>query len=89
MPRQDPDFDEHEWEADDPEGPQERDLVDDDEGTETVPCPSCRREIAEFAERCPHCGDWVTPGAGPARRPAWFWFALAAALAVMILWILW
>ena len=28
----------------------------DDDGPPLVPCPYCRREIAEDVERCPHCG---------------------------------
>ncbi len=48
---------------DDRDLPQERDLVDDDDDqTPTVDCPSCGREIAEFADRCPYCGDWVVAG---------------------------
>jgi hypothetical protein len=89
MPRYDDEHDERGWGDDEPEGPQERDLgADEDDETETVPCPNCRRAIAEFAERCPHCGDWVTPGNVAVRRPTWFWVALVAALAVMLAWIL-
>ena len=28
---------------------------DDDDDSATVPCPYCKREIHEDAERCPHC----------------------------------
>lgn len=38
------------------------DLFDDDDGVDdydTVPCPSCGRPVADEAEWCPHCGDWI------------------------------
>jgi DNA-directed RNA polymerase subunit RPC12/RpoP len=61
-----------EWE-DDPEGPQERDLVgEDDEDTPTVPCPSCGAEILDFVDKCPHCGDWIVQRSGtPSHRRGW------------------
>jgi hypothetical protein len=67
-----PEYDD--WE-DDPEAPQERDLVgqdEDDDETPTVPCPSCHAPIPEFADRCPYCGDWVVQGGQPPGRAKWF-----------------
>jgi len=81
-----PEFDESE---DDPEGPQECDLAkdDDDDETPTVPCPSCRRPIPDFADRCPYCGEWVVQGAGASgsRRP-WLIIAALLALAAFVAW---
>jgi ribosomal protein S27E len=61
------------WEAEDPEGPQGRDLDRDEEDeTPTVPCPGCGEQIPDFADRCPYCGDWVVQSAGRrARPPLW------------------
>ncbi len=77
-----------EWGAVDPEGPQECDLIDEDEDeTPTVPCPRCRREIPDFADQCPYCGDWVVQGAGaPTRRKPWFWLTVILVLAAFVLW---
>ena len=45
----------------------------DDESSETLPCPNCGAEIYEDTERCPHCGEYVTPtGSLWAGRPAWW-----------------
>ncbi len=69
--------------ADDEENrddPQQRDWDDDDE-TPTVPCPACRQPVADVADRCPHCGEWIIAGAGdePRRHP-WFVIAVVCAL---------
>jgi len=77
-----------EWE-DDPEGPQERDLVgEDDEDTPTAPCPSCGVEIADFADKCPHCGDWIVPGGAAApRRRGWFVLVVILLLIALLAWV--
>ena len=55
--------------GEDPEGPSEDDLAeDDDEETATVPCPHCGADVYEWAERCPRCGDWIVPGVAGGRR---------------------
>ncbi len=55
-------MDDHEtdWQEELDEGPDETDadLMDDDLAG-LVPCPSCGLDISEFAQRCPHCGDWI------------------------------
>jgi hypothetical protein len=67
------------------------DEEEDDEGDDddpTIPCPRCRREIYEDAERCPYCGSWVSrEDARPARRPWWFIAGVIACFAVFYLWI--
>ena len=64
-------FDESD-ELDDNEYPDE-DLEDDDL-SETLPCPECGAEVYEDSERCPHCGHYITTGSGSlwAGRPAWW-----------------
>ena len=44
--------------VDDPADP---DWGDDDEDNEVLACPSCRKPVYEDTEKCPHCGDWITP----------------------------
>jgi hypothetical protein len=80
---------EPEWEDDDPDAPQERDLADEDaDETPTVPCPRCRREIPDFADRCPYCGDWVVQASGaPLRRN--LWFILLVVLAILLILAFW
>lgn len=44
-----------EWEYPDPD-----DYDDDDDDAETKPCPNCGLDVYEEADRCPHCGEFVT-----------------------------
>lgn len=77
------------WDGDDidPEGPQECDLVEeDDEETPTVPCPACHRPIPDFVDRCPYCGDWVVQSAGRSQRSTWIVIAAVLALAAFLAW---
>jgi uncharacterized paraquat-inducible protein A len=54
------------WEVqealEDPEGPQECDLLATDDEVDTVPCPNCGAEIPEMADHCPRCSEWVVQG---------------------------
>ena len=54
------------------------DLEEADSAVE-LPCPSCGEGVYEDADRCPHCGDFVTPGRRPAGAnvPRWM-FVLGA-----------
>ena len=81
------------------EGPDEADadLIDAaaaggaDDDTATVECPHCSAEIYEDAERCPHCGLYVTAADPdlPARRSrSWAYLLLLAALAALLYWLL-
>ena len=51
---------------------------DDDEANEpTVPCPYCRAEIHEDAQRCPECGQYISAEDRPAARQPW-WIVVGA-----------
>jgi hypothetical protein len=53
----------------------------EDEEEPTIPCPHCRREIHEDAQRCPYCEKYLSDeDAPPARKP---WWIIAGALLVM------
>jgi predicted amidophosphoribosyltransferase len=56
---------------------------DDDLGR----CPHCGAEVYLYADRCPACGDFITPELRP-RRSRRFFIVLAAALAALLLWLL-
>jgi hypothetical protein len=34
---------------------------DEDASGDLLICPSCRREVHDETEKCPYCGDWITP----------------------------
>lgn len=71
---------------DDRDDPQADDISDDDDDlTPTVPCPNCRREIPDFADRCPYCGDWVVQSAGVPRRAKWWVIVVVIALTAFVL----
>ena len=60
--------------------PLEQDLVDDEDGDDCLPCPSCGREMYEDAEQCPHCGNWVTPRSGGGLH----WVGMLAAMLALV-----
>ncbi len=83
--------DEEEWDdgLDDPEAPQECDLVDQDsDETDTVPCPRCGREIPDDADRCPYCTDWVVQGGDTSHRSVMYLVVAVLALLCFVWWLL-
>jgi len=77
------------WDDDDGNAPQARDLeAPGEDETPTVPCPSCGRDIPDFADRCPYCGDWVVQTSGPPARHN-LWFVLVASVAILLIVLFW
>jgi hypothetical protein len=78
------------WEDDDPGrvyDPEDEDWPDEDEDEPTIPCPHCRREVLEDAERCPYCEHYLSKeDAPPARKPWWIIMGVIACLCVVYLW---
>ena len=81
--------------ADDPELPDASDMDDlDDEDvaegdSETVPCPHCRRPVYESAERCNHCGRYLSEEDAPRRHPKWLVLGVVLCLVIVLLaWVL-
>lgn len=63
----------------------EFDDFDDDE-SETVPCPSCGKEVYEESERCPYCSEYIVHNRGinPLwQRTAWMLIIGAGLLAAI------
>ena len=72
----------------DPELPDESDMDSFDEPG-VMPCPHCRQLISEDAERCPHCGNYMSAEDAPRRPlPLWMLIGLGAAILAVIVWIL-
>ena len=46
-------------------------------------CPKCGASIYEEAQRCPKCGDYVTPGSDTRRAWPW-WMSVGMILALII-----
>ena len=70
----------------DDEGEEEWDEEDDDEPT--VPCPYCKREIHEDAQRCPYCEHYISEeDAPPARKPWWIIVGALLCLYAVYRWI--
>jgi hypothetical protein len=66
----------------------ELDVVDDDDDDEpTIPCPHCRREIHEDAQRCPYCEQYISSEDAPVRKPWWLVLGVGVCLYVVYRWI--
>jgi hypothetical protein len=74
------DDDDDDREGVDPEGPDPSDMDFSDEPDLAV-CPNCRRMISEEAERCQHCGEYITPGETP--MPKWVWISIAIVILLL------
>ena len=60
------------------------DNYEDDDEEPTLPCPHCRAEIHEDAQRCPQCGEYISgEDVRPAARKPWW--IIVGVLAVMYL----
>jgi len=80
----DRDWSEHAYDEDRDD---EFDGVDEDEDDdETVPCPHCRRLVYEDAERCPHCGSYLSREDAPREaKPLWVVATVLVVLAAILL----
>jgi hypothetical protein len=71
--------------------PEDEDWPDEDDNDEpTIPCPHCRREVLEDAERCPYCEHYLSrEDAPPQRKPWWVVVGVIACLYVVYRWNVW
>ena len=51
-------------------------------------CPKCGAEMYVHADRCPHCGDYVTPTSGRKSRGVLWAVLVAVVLAALLILIL-
>ncbi len=42
--------------------------ANDDDGSDTAPCPKCNAEIYDLADYCPICGEAIAPQQAPLSR---------------------
>jgi hypothetical protein len=68
----------------DPEEPEDFDRDDSDPyGTDTEPCPVCKREVHELTDICPHCGNFIVRD--EQRRPGNLWLISSVVVLLVIL----
>jgi hypothetical protein len=69
----------------------DEDDFDEDEGDDepTIPCPYCRRQIHEDAQRCPYCEQYISDEDAPAvRKPWWIIVGVIVCLLLALRWIM-
>ncbi len=83
----DDDWEREDWASDEEDAEDWDDDGDPDDEEPTVPCPYCRREIHEDAERCPHCGQYISSADAPAAaKPWWVMIGVAVCLYLVYRW---
>lgn len=80
------DWKEEDDDLDEAEDPDESDQDSDEDPSATIPCPNCGHDVFEDADRCPHCGEYITPAASSA-RPMWLIIAAILALLALLFWL--
>jgi zinc-ribbon domain len=74
------------YDADDIDDEWDDDPDEDDDTTD--PCSHCGEPVYDDAERCPHCGLYLSREDRPYRKPWWVVLGAMACLAVVTWWIL-
>lgn len=71
-----PDEDDEEW------------VPDEDDEHDMSECPHCHEAVFDQAERCPHCGWYISEeDAPPSRRPGWIVLGLTLAAVAVYFWV--
>ena len=62
----------------------DEELVDEEEDSDDdlLLCPSCKADVHEDTQQCPHCGDWITPVFRERRSKRLIWLVAAVLLIV-------
>ena len=67
----------------------DEDYPDEEDGEPTVPCPYCKRDIHEDAQRCPYCEQYISEEDAPAgSRSWWIIVGVILALGIVLSWLL-
>ncbi len=74
--------DDDEEEVEDSEFPDDTD-VDDDDAADAKSCPICGESIFALAQRCPHCGNFISAEHVRNRRPLWIVAGVVLCLVVV------
>lgn len=65
----------------------EDDYYDEDDESETVPCPDCGADVYEDAEQCPSCGQYIIAGATSTSAYVWkgrpIWWIVLGGLGIL------
>ena len=59
----------------------EDDASDDDD---VLLCPSCRKDVHEDTQQCPHCGDWITPVDPQSRWKRLVWVIVVVMMVLLL-----
>jgi hypothetical protein len=68
--------------------PEDEDDAWDDDDSATVACPNCGRQVYEDAEQCPHCGEYIIPGAsggGLSGQAGWYQVLVVLGIVAVII----
>ncbi len=68
--------------------PQEQDLDRDSFSLAEMVCPCCKATVTEDTQKCPHCGDWITPE-HPSKHSRRRWLFIAVVLLMLYAVIRW
>ena len=60
-----------------------------EDSVDTVPCPYCKRDIFEEAERCPYCENYLSREDAPLQVRPWMMAGALLALAGALTWVFW
>lgn len=58
-------------------------VEEDETSDELLVCPSCRRDVHEDTQQCPHCGDWITPEYPSGSTKRWVYVVVALLLVLL------
>jgi hypothetical protein len=76
------------WNDDSTDDDEEFDDILDDSEEATIPCPNCKRQIHEDAQRCPYCEHYLSEEDAPSSgKPWWVTIGVLVCLYVVYRWI--
>jgi len=60
--------------------------TDSSDDPEQIPCPHCRKSIAEEAEWCTHCGQYISREDASTPLPPWVILSAILAIILAVMW---